>query len=148
MTSDQDLTGGERRDCDAQTTGVVLGPFDQKLGVKVVSESVDRLVATMPVEGNTQGYGRLHGGASLALGEFLGSWAALLWAQPMGKSAVGLDVSATHVRAARSGLVTGVAVPVHLGRRMTSHDVTITDDQGRLVSLFHITNLLIDPEDQ
>ena len=80
----------------------------QRMGIEMVEASPERLVATMPVEGNTQPYGLLHGGASVVLAETLGSFGAALHAGP-GKAVVGLDINATHHRAARSGLVTGVA---------------------------------------
>ena len=74
---------------------ITLGELDEKMGVKIVEESVERVVATMPVEGNRQSFGLLHGGASLAVGEAVGSWAAVIHASTLGKTAVGVDVSAT-----------------------------------------------------
>ncbi|MGB7817514.1 MAG: hotdog fold thioesterase, partial [Ornithinibacter sp.] len=85
--------------------------LDRRMGIEVVEASAERLVATMPVEGNTQPYGLLHGGASVVLAESLGSLGAGLHAGP-GKAVVGLDINATHHRAARSGLVTGTARPL------------------------------------
>ena len=82
---------------------ITLGELDEKMGVKIVEESVDRVVATMPVEGNRQSFGLLHGGASLAVGEAVGSWAAVIHASTLGKTAVGVDVSATHHKSAREG---------------------------------------------
>ena len=79
----------------------------QRMGIEVLEATPERLVATMPVEGNTQPYGLLHGGASVVLAETLGSIGAALHAG-LGKAVVGLDINATHHRAARSGLVTGV----------------------------------------
>ncbi|MDR2381454.1 MAG: hotdog fold thioesterase [Bifidobacteriaceae bacterium] len=140
--------GQPRDDAVAASQRIKLGALDIKLGIVLVEVSVDRVVATMPVAGNTQAYGRLHGGASLALGEFLGSWGAALWAARMGRSVVGLDINATHVRPAHAGRVTGVATPLHLGRRVTSHSVAISDEDGQLVSTIRITNLLIDPSEQ
>ncbi|MCL2802544.1 MAG: hotdog fold thioesterase [Micrococcales bacterium] len=125
---------------------VTLGELDQKLGLEVQEQSVARVVARMPVAGNRQAFGRLHGGASLALGEFLGSWAACLHAAELGKVAVGVDVNATHHRPARQGSVTGVATPLHLGARTTSHEIVISDDSGLRVSTVRVTNLLIEPE--
>jgi uncharacterized protein (TIGR00369 family) len=125
-----------------------LGPLDDQLGVTVVEESVDRVTATMPTAGNTQAHGRPMGGASLVLGEFLGSWAAVLWAATLGKSAVGVDLVGTHLASAEPGLLTGVATPLRLGRRLTSHGVAIRDASGRLVSQVRITNLLVDRSEQ
>ena len=86
----------------------------ERMGIAFVEVGPDRLVATMPVEGNTQPYGLLHGGASVVLAETLGSFGSVLHAGP-GRVAVGIDINATHHRAARRGVVTGTATPLHLG---------------------------------
>jgi uncharacterized protein (TIGR00369 family) len=125
---------------------IELGALDRKLGVRVLQQSAERVVATMPVDGNTQSLGLLHGGASLALGEALGSWAAMIHASSLGKVCVGLDVSATHHRSARTGIVTGTATALSLGRRVTSHEVVITDEQGTRLCSLRITNLLVDQQ--
>jgi len=125
---------------------VELGEFDNKLELDVLEASAERIVARLPVAGNRQIFGRLHGGATAALGESLGSWAANLYAVPLGKVAVGVDINATHHAGVREGYVTGVATPLQLGRRMTSHQVVITDEAGRLVSTIRITNMLIDAD--
>ena len=122
---------------------IELGELDVKMGVVIVEQSAERVVATMPVEGNRQSFGLLHGGASIAFAEALGSWAAVIHAGP-GKSAVGLDINATHHRSARSGLVTGVATAISLGRRITSHEIVITDDEGRKLCTARITNLIVE----
>ncbi len=122
---------------------IELGELDIKMGVKIVEQSATRVVATMPVEGNRQSFGLLHGGASIAFAEALGSWAAVIHAGP-GKSAVGLDINATHHRSARSGLVTGIATAISLGRRVTSHEIVVTDDAGRKLCTARITNLIIE----
>jgi uncharacterized protein (TIGR00369 family) len=123
---------------------IELGELDRKMGVVVLEQSASRVVATMPVEGNTQSFGLLHGGASMAFGEAIGSWAAVIHASTLGKTAVGLDISGTHHRGTRSGLVTGTATAIHLGRTTTSHEVVLTDDEGRRLCTIRITNLLID----
>jgi uncharacterized protein (TIGR00369 family) len=128
---------------DDGTWRIALGELDTKMGVTILEQSAQRVVATMPVEGNRQSFGLLHGGASVAFAEALGSWAAVIHAGP-GRSAVGLDINATHHRSARSGIVTGVAEAISLGRRVTSHAVTVTDDQGRLLCTARITNLIIE----
>ena len=122
-----------------------LGPgaLAEKMGIVFTELSVDRVVATMPVEGNTQPFGILHGGASVVLGESLGSFAATFYAGP-GRMAVGIDVNATHTRAVTSGRVTGVCTPIHLGRTLAVHEIVVTDDEGRRVSTIRITNLLRD----
>ncbi|NKG19152.1 PaaI family thioesterase [Paeniglutamicibacter terrestris] len=123
---------------------IALGELDIKMGIKIIEESVERVIATMPVEGNRQSFGLLHGGASLAVGEAVGSWAAVKHASTMGKSAVGVDVSATHHKSARSGLITITATPISLGRRMASHEVIIENEAGERLCTLRITNLIID----
>lgn len=114
-----------------------------RMGIEVVEASPQRLVATMPVEGNTQPYGLLHGGASVVLAETLGSIGAALHAGE-GKAVVGLDINATHHRAARSGLVTGTATPLSLGRTLACYEVVVTDEDGRRVCTSRITCLVRD----
>ncbi|GAA1497012.1 PaaI family thioesterase [Paeniglutamicibacter kerguelensis] len=123
---------------------IALGELDEKMGVKIIEESVEKVVATMPVEGNRQSFGLLHGGASLAVGEAVGSWAAVKHASTMGKSAVGVDVSATHHKGAREGIITITATPISLGRRMASHQVVIENEAGQRLCTMRITNLIID----
>lgn len=114
-----------------------------RMGIEVVEAAAERLVATMPVAGNTQPYGLLHGGASVVLAETLGSMGAALHAGP-GKAVVGLDINATHHRAARSGLVTGTATPISLGRTLACYEVVVTDEDGRRVCTSRITCLIRD----
>jgi 1,4-dihydroxy-2-naphthoyl-CoA hydrolase len=125
---------------------ITLGELDEKMGVKILEQSVERVVATMPVEGNRQSFGLLHGGASLAVGEAVGSWAAVIHASTLGKTAVGVDVSATHHKSARSGLITITATPIHLGGTLTTHEVLITNDAGQRLCTLRITNLLLAPK--
>ena len=122
---------------------IELGELDEKMGVRILEQSAERVVATMPVEGNRQSFGLLHGGASVAFAEALGSWAAVIHAGP-GRSAVGLDINATHHASARSGLVTGVATAIKLGRTIASHEIVVTDEDGRRLCTARITNLIID----
>ena len=120
-----------------------MGALAEKMGIEFTEFSIQRAVATMPVEGNTQPVGLVHGGAYVVLGESLGSMAANLHAGP-GKLAVGVDINATHTRSATSGLVTGVCTPIHLGRSITVHEIVVTDDQGRRCSTIRITNMIKD----
>jgi uncharacterized protein (TIGR00369 family) len=99
----------------------------------------------MPVEGNTQPVGLLHGGASVALAETLGSLGSTVHAFP-DRLPVGVDINATHHRGARSGRVTGVATALHLGRTMASYEVVITDEDGRRVCTSRITCALVPKE--
>ncbi|AXG77301.1 hotdog fold thioesterase [Streptomyces paludis] len=119
------------------------GHLGTRMGMRVVEAAVDRVVATLPVEGNTQPYGLLHGGASAVLAETLGSIGAMLHGG-IGKIAVGVDLNCTHHRSARSGLVTGVATPIHLGRSTTTYEIVITDEQDRRVCTARLTCLLRD----
>ncbi|KEP75678.1 thioesterase [Microbacterium sp. SUBG005] len=120
-----------------------MGALAEKMGIEWVEFSVERSVATMPVEGNTQPVGLLHGGAYVVLGESLGSMAANLYAGS-GKLAVGIDINATHTRSATSGIVTGVCTPIHLGRSLTVHEIAVSDEQGRRCSTIRITNMIKD----
>lgn len=116
--------------------------LDAKLGIEVLELSPTRIVATMPVEGNQQPYGRLHGGASAALLESLGSLGAVAHGYP-DKIAVGVDLNITHVRAATTGIVTGVATSIHLGGKIASYNIEIRDDRDRLISTGRITCQLL-----
>jgi uncharacterized protein (TIGR00369 family) len=119
------------------------GELGVRMGIVILQASPDRVVGTMPVEGNTQPYGLLHGGASCVLAESLGSVGAVLHGESVDRPfAVGVDINATHHKAARSGLVTGVATPVHRGRTMATYEVVITDESGERVCTARITCLL------
>jgi 1,4-dihydroxy-2-naphthoyl-CoA hydrolase len=122
-----------------------LGALNQRLGVELLEASAERVVGTMPVEGNTQPVGLLHGGASVALAETLGSLGSTIHGFP-DRVPVGVDINATHHRAATSGKVTGVATPLHLGRTTTSFEVVISDEDGRRVCTSRITCMLVPKE--
>ncbi len=119
------------------------GDLGARMGLEVIELTAERAVATMPVAGNTQPMGIMHGGAYVVLGESLGSMSASLHAGP-GRYAVGGDINATHTGSARSGIVTGVCTPVHLGRTLTVHEIVVTDESGRRCSTIRITNMLLD----
>jgi 1,4-dihydroxy-2-naphthoyl-CoA hydrolase len=113
------------------------------MGVKITEATPERVVATMPVEGNTQPYGLLHGGASCVLAETVGSVAAVLHGQTVGRTmAVGVDINATHHKALRSGTVTAVATPAHRGRSAATYDILITDEGGARVCTARLTCML------
>ena len=118
-----------------------LGALADNMGIKLVELSAERAVATMPVEGNTQPLGLVHGGAYVVLAESLGSFAANVWAAPNG-FAVGIEVNASHSGSAKSGLVTGVCTAISLGKTLTVHEIAITDEAGRRLSTVRITNLI------
>lgn len=108
------------------------GALGARMGIRFTDVGYDRVVATMPVEGNTQPYGILHGGASVVLAESVGSIMAALLAGP-GRAAVGMTINAIHHRPARSGLVTGVGTVLQAGRTTAAIAIAITDDEGRRV---------------
>jgi 1,4-dihydroxy-2-naphthoyl-CoA hydrolase len=119
------------------------GVLGERMGVTVLEASPERVVGSMPVEGNTQPYGLLHGGASCVLAETLGSVGAALHGASVSRPfAVGVDINATHHKAIRSGTVTGVATPVHRGRTMVTYEIVISDDDGERVCTARLTCLL------
>lgn len=120
------------------------GRLGEKLGIRFSEISVERLVATMPVEGNTQPAGLLHGGASTALAETMGSVGASLHAGS-GAIVVGVDINATHHRSARSGLVTGTATPLYLGRTMATYEIVITDESDKRLCTARISCMIRKP---
>lgn len=118
-----------------------VGELALKMGIEILELSAQRAVATMPVIGNTQPLGLLHGGAYLVLGETLGSFAANVWAGPEAH-AVGIEISASHSKSAREGLVTGVATAISLGKTLTVHEIVVTNEKGERCSTVRITNLI------
>jgi len=119
-----------------------MGDLNEKMGVELVEVSPERIVGTMPVKGNTQPYGLLHGGASAVLAESLGSVGSAMHAYPE-RIAVGVDINATHHRSAREGIVTGVATAIHLGRTSACYEVVISDEAGKRLCTARITCALI-----
>lgn len=113
-----------------------------RMDIAVIEATSHRVVATMPVEGNQQPFGLLHGGASCVLAETLGSIGASIHAHP-DAIAVGVDINATHHRAVSNGVVTGVATPVHLGRTVASYEIVISDERQRRVCTARITCHLV-----
>lgn len=110
------------------------------LGMEFTALGPDYLEGTMPVDHRTkQPAGLLHGGASVALAETLGSVGAWLTVDPQHHHVVGLEVNANHVRSARSGHVTGVARPLHRGRSTQVWDIRISDMEGKLVCISRLT---------
>ncbi|MFI6407077.1 PaaI family thioesterase [Streptomyces sp. NPDC050548] len=119
------------------------GYLGSRMGLEILEASAERVVGTLPVEGNTQPYGLLHGGASAVLAETLGSIGSMLHGGST-KIAVGVDLNCTHHRGARSGLVTGVATPLHRGRSTATYEIVISDEEGRRVCSARLTCLLRD----
>ncbi|MGU3408625.1 PaaI family thioesterase [Microbacterium sp. M1A1_1b] len=111
------------------------------MGMVISELTAERAVGTIPVEGNRQPAGLLHGGAYVVLAESLGSAAANVHAGP-GRYAVGIELNASHSRSATSGTVTGTCTAIHLGNTLTTHEIVLTDDQGRRCSTVRITNMI------
>jgi uncharacterized protein (TIGR00369 family) len=135
------VTATETTDWLTSGSPEALGQLNLKLGMEIVEATPERVVGTIPVEGNRQPFGLLHGGANAALIEALGSIAAAVNA-PEGSVPVGLELSCTHHRAARSGVVTGVCVPISTGRTVSTFEVTVTDEAGRRTCTGRLTCVL------
>jgi 1,4-dihydroxy-2-naphthoyl-CoA hydrolase len=119
------------------------GTLIERMQIEVTELSAERVVATMPVEGNTQPAGLLHGGATAALAETVGSYGALAHAG-MGRAAVGLELSVSHHRSARSGTVTAVATALHLGRTLASYEIVVSDDDNKRLCTARLTCMVMD----
>jgi uncharacterized protein (TIGR00369 family) len=118
------------------------GALDQKMGIKILEAEPGRIVGTMPVEGNTQPMGLLHGGANVVLAESLGSIGTSLHAGP-NRKIVGVDINATHHKSATTGLVTGVATAISLGKTLCSWEIVITNEAGERTCTARITCLIL-----
>lgn len=119
-----------------------IGQLDHKMGIEIIEASPERIVGTMPVETNTQALGLLHGGANVVLAELLGSLGA--WMHAGGnKRTVGIDINATHHKPARTGIVTGVATPISLGRTLVCYEIVITNEAGERTCTARITSLIL-----
>ncbi len=118
-----------------------IGALAEKMGIELLEVSAEKCVARMPVAGNTQPLGILHGGAHVVLAESLGSIAANVHAHPWGY-AVGIELNASHHSSVTEGFVTGTCTAVKLGKSIATHEVKMTDDQGNLLSTVRITNFL------
>lgn len=118
------------------------GALGIKMGIEIIEASPQRLVATMPVEGNTQPIGLLHGGASVVLAETLGSVGTALHAGP-NRMIVGVDINATHHKSATEGVVTAVATALSLGKTLCSYDVVITNEKAERTCTARITCLIL-----
>ena len=123
------------------TTALPLSLLHEKLGIEITRVSATEVVGSMPVTGNTQPAGLLHGGATAALIEGLASLAAWLHAHPER-----VDLNVTHLRPVTSGKVTGRAVPVRLGNGTVVHTVDVHDDEGRLTATGRLTSQLVAPK--
>jgi 1,4-dihydroxy-2-naphthoyl-CoA hydrolase len=117
----------------------LTSPLEDRLGVVFEKVSAQETRGRMPVEGNTQVAGILHGGATCALAEGLGSIAAYAYGRERDLLPVGVDINATHHRSARAGWVTGVARPLFLGSTTVTYEIVISDEQGHRMTTARIT---------
>ena len=112
----------------------------QALGITITELGDDYVRGTMPVDARThQPFGLLHGGASVALAETLGSIGGMLTLDPTQEVAVGLDINANHVRGVKSGVVTGTARALHIGRGTQVWEIRIEDERQKLVCIARLT---------
>jgi 1,4-dihydroxy-2-naphthoyl-CoA hydrolase len=119
------------------------GELAQKMGIELVELGAERSVARMPVEGNRQVVGLLHGGAHVVLAESLGSMSAAIHAGP-DKIAVGIEINATHSRSVTEGVVEATCEALVLGRTLATHQITIRDEAGNRLSTVRMTNYIRD----
>ena len=112
-----------------------------KMGIEITEASPERVVATMPVKGNLQPYGLLHGGANAVLAETIGSVCAALNAG-LERATMGVELSCTHHAAVTEGMVTGVATPIHTGRTVITVEIVITDERERRTCTSRLTCLV------
>jgi 1,4-dihydroxy-2-naphthoyl-CoA hydrolase len=132
-----DLTAAQLQPLGKNTMG-------DHLGIEFTEVGEDFLKGRMPVDDRTrQPYGLLHGGASVALAETLGSVAAAFVVDRRGYNAVGLEINANHVRGVREGFVTGIAKPLHLGKTTHVWEIRIFDDRDKLVCISRLTVAII-----
>lgn len=117
------------------------------LGIKITEVGVDYMIATMPVDHRTkQPMGLLHGGASVALAETLGSIASAILLSGKNLAPVGLEINANHIRAVKKGVVTGKVTPIHIGRKTHVWDIRITNEENQLVNVSRLTVAVIEME--
>ncbi|PID98119.1 MAG: thioesterase [Actinobacteria bacterium] len=119
------------------------GTLMERMGMEVLEHSAERTVVAMPVEGNTQRIGILHGGATAALAETAGSLAASASLTDDTTIVVGVELSISHIRSVSTGTVTATATAEHLGRTSTVHHIVIEDADGKLISTARASNRLL-----
>ena len=125
-----------RRPDSTLIDGMSKGTIDEHLGIKIIDVGDDYITGTMPADARTfQPYGIVHGGANVVLAETLGSIAGANVIDMSTTRCMGQEVSATHLRPVSSGLVTGTAKPIHLGRRSHVWEIRLTNDQGKLTCI-------------
>jgi 1,4-dihydroxy-2-naphthoyl-CoA hydrolase len=129
--------------------GVSAGTLCEKMDIQFHKLTAEHSIASMPVAGNTQSIGILHGGAFVVLGESLGSISANIHAHAVGghnqgsqSRAVGIEINATHTGSGTDGFVIGECRALHLGRTLTTHEIIVTNQAGKRLSTVRITNLI------
>ena len=122
---------------DLDLTGTLM----ERMGIELHEVTPQRVTATMPVQGNTQPYGLLHGGASAVLAETVGSVAAATHTGP-GRIAVGIELNCSHHRSVRTGSVHAIAEAVHRGGSLATYAIRVTDDDDRLICTARLTCML------
>ena len=140
------MTQNDSNDFSEALLTLGSGQLDSKMGIKIIEATPARLVGTMPVEGNRQPAGLLHGGANVILAESLGSVGTQLHAG-LDRRIVGVDINATHHKSATQGLVTGVATAISLGKTMCSYEIVITNEAGERTCTARITCLILAKRD-
>ena len=140
------MTQNESFDYLAAIRARGTGELDSKMGIEITEASPQRLVGTMPVVGNRQPMGLLHGGANVVLAESLGSVGSLIHAGP-GRKVVGIDINATHHKSATEGIVTGVATAITLGKTLCVWEIVITNEAGERTCTARITCLILAKRD-
>jgi uncharacterized protein (TIGR00369 family) len=140
------MTQNESFDYLAAIRARGTGELDSKMGIEIIEASPQRLVGTMPVVGNRQPMGLLHGGANVVLAESLGSVGSLIHAGP-GRKVVGIDINATHHKSATEGIVTGVATAITLGKTLCVWEIVITNEAGERTCTARITCLILAKRD-
>lgn len=141
--SDDTGTSPDHGEVLAHIAAADRGGLGERMGMEWLETRPERVVARIPVAGNTQPFGLLHGGASAVLAESAGSVLANLNAGP-GRFAVGIELSCSHHRSAREGWVTAVATPLSVGRTLVTSHVLVSDDAGRPVCTARLTCFLRD----
>jgi uncharacterized protein (TIGR00369 family) len=119
------------------------GELAIKMGIIFLELSAEKSVATMPVDGNRQVVGLLHGGAHVVLAESLGSISSAIHAGP-GRIAMGIEINATHSKSVTEGVVTATCEALVLGRTLATHEITIRDEAGNRLSTVRMTNFMRD----
>ena len=127
----------------ARLVDTQVGELARKMGIELLELGAERSVALMPVEGNRQVVGLLHGGAHVVLAESLGSMASAIHAGP-DKIAVGIEINATHSRSVTEGYVEATCEALVLGRTLATHQITVRDEAGNRLSTVRMTNYIKD----